>query len=140
MSEPNSSRLIWNDAYSVGVRALDHQHATLVGVINELGEAMEAGRGRDVLGDILIRLVAYIEEHFATEERLMTRYAYPETGAHKTAHQELTRSVAWFCEEFRSGKAVVSVRLHRFLKHWLQTHVLSTDKRYREFFNSRGLC
>lgn len=139
MAEPSSSRVIWNDAYSVGVRALDLQHATLVGIINELGAALEEGRGREVLGGILVRLIAYVDEHFSTEERLMVRHAYPETDAHKAAHRELTQAVAQFCEEFQSGKSVVSVRLHRFLKHWLQSHVLSIDKRYREFFNSRGL-
>lgn len=40
----------WSDKLSVGVQQMDMQHKRLVELINELYEAMNSGKGNDVLG------------------------------------------------------------------------------------------
>ena len=41
------SLIQWSDEYSVMVREMDDQHKTLVGMINDLHEAMKSGKGKD---------------------------------------------------------------------------------------------
>ena len=47
----------WKDEYSVGIKKFDEQHKNLVGFLNELYEAMNNGRGKDILGKVLSNLV-----------------------------------------------------------------------------------
>jgi hemerythrin len=51
--------MTWTEKLSVGVGVLDEDHKKLVGMLNELYDAMQAGHGRDSLGRILNALVQY---------------------------------------------------------------------------------
>ncbi|MCC6132451.1 MAG: hemerythrin, partial [Acidobacteria bacterium] len=53
------SLITWSDELSVGVSAFDNQHKRLVALINELHDAMSAGKGSKVLGKILSELADY---------------------------------------------------------------------------------
>ena len=61
----------WNDSYSVQVLQVDTEHKKLFAIISELYDGMKAGRGKDVLGNVLNQLVSYTERHFSAEEGLM---------------------------------------------------------------------
>ncbi len=54
----------WTDKLSVGVAALDEDHKKLVGMVNELYDAMLAGHGKEKLGRILDGLVQYHQVPF----------------------------------------------------------------------------
>jgi len=66
-----STAFQWKDAYSVKVAALDNQHKKLFDLVNELHRAMRQGHGKDIAGDILLRLIEYTVHHFAGEEKLL---------------------------------------------------------------------
>jgi hemerythrin len=68
----------WKDVFSVKVSEVDNQHKKLIGLINQLYDAMRVGKGREVLGSVLTELVNYTIYHFSTEERLFREYGYPE--------------------------------------------------------------
>ena len=61
--------LQWSDALSVGVVEIDRQHQKLVTMINDLNDAMRAGKGKDALGKTIAELIAYAATHFKTEEK-----------------------------------------------------------------------
>ena len=61
----------WKENYSVGIAKLDDQHKKLVSFLNDLYSAMKAGKGTDVLDEVLKGMVAYTKTHFVTEENLM---------------------------------------------------------------------
>ena len=46
----------WDDTYSVNVGEIDEQHQKLVGMLNDLHEAMEQGKDKDALQEILFCL------------------------------------------------------------------------------------
>lgn len=60
----------WDDSYGVKVRRLDDEHKQLFSIINQLHEGMKAGRGKDVMQNVLNQLLSYTEQHFADEEAL----------------------------------------------------------------------
>ncbi len=72
----------WNDSLSVNIKEVDDQHKKLVAIINELHDAMRAGSGNAVLGNIFSKLTQYVASHFATEEKLMSTHNYPGYLAH----------------------------------------------------------
>ena len=47
----------WNASYSVKVEAMDAQHKRLFEIIRELYTAMRSGHGKDVVGEVLHRLI-----------------------------------------------------------------------------------
>jgi len=59
----------WKDEYSVKVAEFDGHHKQLISMINSLDEAMR--QGKDVLEDILKKLVNYAGSHFAAEQKVM---------------------------------------------------------------------
>ena len=132
--------LTWSPKYSVGVASIDEEHKKLIALINELHDAMIAGRGKDVVGKVLDGLVDYTKKHFALEERLFAQTGYPAAAEHKRAHDELTQQVVEIQEKFRSGKTItISMEVMNFLKDWLVDHILGTDQQYTAHFNSKGI-
>ena len=129
----------WDNKYSVGVREMDSQHKILVDLLNELFEAMNANRSKEILGSTLNKLINYTKTHFAAEEKLMEQYSYPDLAAQKREHIALTNKVVAFKQDFEAGKVSMTVQLTSFLKSWLVDHIAGADKKYGPFFNAKGL-
>jgi len=131
--------ITWNSMLSVGVKEIDDQHKKLVEMANQLNDAMREGHGRDVLGKTLNELVHYTQYHFATEERLMDRHHYPESAAHKAQHADLVRSIAAFKAKFDQGDVALTSQIMNFLRDWLNSHIMKTDKQFGKALNGLGV-
>jgi hemerythrin len=131
--------LTWSDSLSVGVQDIDVQHKRLVELINQLHDAMGQGKGRAVLGKTLDGLIDYTRTHFAMEERLMATQAYPGAVRHKAEHDALTKQVLDLQSKFLIGQATVTLEVMKFLKDWLSNHILTLDKQFGAYLNSKGV-
>jgi hemerythrin len=131
--------LDWNDKFSVTIRKFDDQHKKLVGMVNQLHDAMKVGKGREVLGDILQSLAQYTITHFGDEEQLMKLHNYPEYEEHKKEHNNLVLHVKETLEAHRQGKNILTQNIMEFLKKWLTDHILDSDKKYGPFLKSKGV-
>ena len=129
----------WNDSLSVKVSEIDRQHQNLVGMLNDLNDAMQQGKGTDVLGKIINSLVAYAGIHFRTEEKYFDKFGYPEADTHKKEHADFAKKVGEFKTGFEAGKFGLSLEVMNFLSDWLQNHIKVVDKQYGPFFNAKGL-
>lgn len=134
------SYMDWDQKFSVNVKEIDNQHKKLVDMVNELHEAMKMGKGKDIMEKVLAELVNYTASHFATEERLMTQYSYPQFALHKTEHDKLVQQVLSFQKDFNSGKVAITLDLMTFLRDWLANHILGTDKKIGAFLNEKGVA
>ena len=56
----------WQDKYSVGIRQIDDQHKQLINMINELNDAMLAGKEKEVLLTELNKRANYYVSHYAS--------------------------------------------------------------------------
>src|SRR3954454_24897992 len=95
--------MAWTDKLSVGIAVIDDDHKKLVGMVNELYDAMRAGHGKDKLGGIPDRLVQYTKFHFAREEKLFAQTAYPGAVPHKEQLEALTRQVIDVQKKYNGG-------------------------------------
>lgn len=129
---------IWKPSYEIGVNAIDMQHRQLVGMINELYEAMKVGHGQDAVVHVLHELVDYVQLHFNTEEEIMRDHYYPGLEEHVLEHLELTRHVMDFAEEQRTGQRIKTIDLMNFLRDWLTEHITVRDKKFGEFLQRRS--
>jgi len=129
----------WSEKYSVGVGEIDDQHKQLIALIERLNGAMRLGQGKQVLGGILSELVKYVGTHFATEERLMKTYGYPEYEQHRDKHQKMTQRVLDIQDEFETNRTNITLDVMKYLENWVDKHILGTDMRYSSFFSQKGL-
>jgi hemerythrin len=129
----------WKQEYSVNIREIDQQHQKLVGMLNELHEAMGKGEGREVLGRVLKDLANYTKTHFATEERLMKAHGYPDYESHKMKHEKMTEAVLQNIAKFEAREMTSLIGVFQFLKDWLKKHIMQTDMGYSTFLNSKGV-
>jgi len=137
----------WDDRYSVGVTQIDAQHRRLIEMINRVHEAMPPGKGAETtraalhematLAAVIEELIAYTMYHFSTEEKLMSRHAYPEYASHRDAHTELTNRARTFQREFDEGKAVSALDLAQVLQAWLMDHILHADMQLGRFLTEK---
>jgi len=132
--------LVWDNKYSVGIALFDQQHQKLVDMVNKLHDAMKAGQGKAVLGDILKGLLTYTQTHFQAEEKAMSQHAYPDFNAHKKQHQDLVAQAVAIQKKFESGQAALTVEVLQFLNDWLVKHIMGSDKAYGPFLNGKGVC
>jgi hemerythrin-like metal-binding protein len=131
--------LEWNESLSVNIKAIDEQHQKLVGILNSLYDAMRAGKSKEVLGVILDELVNYAVYHFNTEEELMTKFEFPLYDEHFQEHSSFKAKAADLVSRYENSTAIISIEVINFLRDWVNTHILDTDKKYQVFLNEHGV-
>lgn len=129
----------WNDSYSVHIAAIDREHQGLFEILKELDEALAAGKGQNVIGGILRRVLAYTDQHFSHEEALMKAHEFPGLELHRAEHVAARSKVLNFERDYRQGKTSIPVSLLLFLDDWLKNHILKSDKSYSAFLNDKGV-
>ncbi len=129
----------WNDSYSVKVKKIDEEHKRLVGLLNELNEAMSVGKGKDVTEKIIRSLIDYTRMHFKTEEEYFARFGYPDEESHVEEHNEFIHQVSDFISGFREGRLGLSLEIMNFLLDWLKNHIKGSDMKYSGFLTEKGL-
>jgi methyl-accepting chemotaxis protein len=129
----------WNDSFSVNIQEIDNQHKCLIDLINQVYKGMMMNEGKEVLGKALGDLVDYTKTHFGYEERMFKQHEYPDTQSHIAKHEKLVGQVMDFYNKFQSGEVEVDNELLKFLKDWLVSHIMGTDREYSDFFNSKGI-
>lgn len=120
---------IWKPSYNLGIPEIDFDHRQMVGMINDLYEAMKTGRGSEVVDQILDRLIDYIGQHFDNEEGFMRAGNYPRILDHEQEHQQFRANVLAMDMRRRAGNAPPSIELLNYLCDWLRGHVTTSDKK-----------
>lgn len=129
--------LKWNKKLSVHMDDIDAQHKRFISIINSVHEKAKDNSDGEKIEDELNQLIEYVRIHFTTEEKYFEEWQYPLAEQHKTAHAELTEKVLDFRKRFDDGEKIIS-ELAEFLKSWLEVHLTQYDKKYSEYFISRG--
>jgi len=131
--------MAWNDKLSVGVKVIDDDHKQLVGLANQLYDAIAAKRGKQELEAILNGLVDYTTFHFTREEELFAKTSYPDAARHKVQHDDLTRQVLQIQARYHAGSTALTLEVMVFLKDWLYDHILGSDLEFGPYLNSKGI-
>jgi hemerythrin len=128
----------WNDRLQVNIDSIDNQHKKLLGLINELYDAIYEQKGGDVVSRVLTEVVDYTDYHFKTEEELFRKYAYAEASAHVKEHEYLRKEAREFLKKLESGKSI-TLQTMVFLKDWLFDHIMKLDQQYAPYLSSKGV-
>jgi len=130
----------WTPTYSVKVKRFDEDHQQLFSIINELHEGMSQGRGKEILHDVLIKLLRYTERHFIAEEAVMKALNYPGLTTQVDQHRIFTKKIMEVANQYKAGTTGLSIDVLDFLTKWLSQHIVAVDKQYSDFMNAKGVA
>ena len=132
--------MTWTEEMSVSVKILDEDHKTLIALLNELNDGIEANRARATLESVIEKLSTYTRIHFAREERMFAQTGYSDGPAHKAEHALLARRVMNLQARFESGQSrELGMETMAFLKSWLTDHIMGSDQKYAPHLNAKGI-
>ena len=137
----HSGRMLlqWHDDYRVDVVRLDTQHRRLFEQANAILDAIDDGRDGQETQALIAAMIEYARYHFGEEEALMARYHYPEGEAHRTRHAQLMNQLETMRDDVGQSTNPREVDLLPILKDWLVNHILTDDRAYTSFLNSKGV-
>jgi hemerythrin len=110
--------MVWKKEFSVGIHEIDEQHKTLSNCIISLENAIVGRERWSAVHIAFANLADFARIHFSVEEALMRIL-------------ELKRLKA------RALTADVSTEMVAFIRGWLDSHVVESDKRFALHFLKR---
>lgn len=129
----------WDDSMNVGVDGIDADHKGLVEILNELHDVLIKQESKEVMGNVLGKLVEHTIKHFRYEEGYFEKVSYPDADKHKEEHQGLVDRILDIQGQYNDGELLISMDLLNFFKDWLVDHIQGTDKAFGGLYNSSCL-
>ncbi len=122
--------MLWDGSLETGHETVDRQHREIIELINEFVALQDADCDSALVAGVLVRLSDYVSTHFAEEERLMERYAYPEglTSTHKQEHLRLSGQTRDLVLAHRMGESADACELIALMQQWLSEHIMQVDR------------
>ena len=129
----------WNNDLSVKIDSIDEQHKKLIDLINEFYENIQKRSNHENISALILGMKDYTIKHFQEEEKYMQQLDYQDYTSHKREHDTFLSKVTTLEEKFNGGKLIISFEITGFLKDWLKNHIQGVDKKYSDFFISKGV-
>jgi len=111
----------------------------LIDLINQMYNAMKAGRGKEAVSTVLTDLVKYTVYHFEIEKKLLLQYGYADYQAHKIMHDDLTRRAKELKNQSDMGNNLITMDVMLFLSNWLNVHILEVDKKNSAYLGGENI-
>jgi len=119
----------WKDEFSVGVPDVDHEHQKLIGLINDLHDAMSSGSGDVTVMDFLGEIYAHVSAHFALEEKIMRDRKYDEYAEHKAEHEALLDKLRDIMDDYEENAYFSDQAFASAVEKWFTDHFKTRDAR-----------
>lgn len=120
----------WRDEFKTGLASVDHEHESLIALLNELHDRLGAAPEREEIERFLGEVYARIAAHFALEEKQMRAARYDEYAAHKEDHDRLLDDIrAIMDRQAAGGYQDYAAELARELRDWFVEHFRTKDPR-----------
>lgn len=124
--------------FRLGIDAVDNEHVKLVDMLNEVHFLLSDGKRDEARKYFNITLSAYVDEHFANEERFMESFEFPMLEEHRKIHNNFRKSF----EELKPQIELLDEDAFRQALSetfaWILSHIGKTDKRYVKYYFSKG--
>ena len=112
--------LQWEDKYSIGVPAIDHEHRQIIDLINALYTDLVESHSEDRTRKFLGELYAKISAHFALEEKMMRDIEYDHYEEHKADHERLLDELRDIMDAVVEGQTYDDEQLAQRLVGWFR--------------------
>lgn len=129
---------VWADDMVIDHGTIDQDHRKLVDQVNALHTATIDGRGNEIVGQLLERVIADTEEHLRHEEHEMALAQFPDLERHKHTHVLFVAQLHELQRKHREGSMTVASQLSTTLRDWLSLHIRRNDRELRVFLQKKN--
>lgn len=124
-------KIEWQARYETGIPEVDDDHRRLVGLINDLDDALAEGGEFGRIGGIIDALVDYADYHFSREEAMMARAGFDDLAEHAVSHADFGHFLGQLVGGcILSPSRETALQIHEYLQDWLVDHILAEDMKY----------
>jgi hemerythrin len=136
MTKIKNEYISWSPVFSMGVTVIDDQHKELIKLTNELYDHCIGDREseRDYFKSSIKKVVEYVKKHFATEENIMRKTAFPGYTDHKKEHDSFVLNILKMIKFYKADNKMTLIDFTHFLKDWVLAHIAVSDKKYFMYF------
>jgi hemerythrin len=136
MSKYDDELVTWSRTFEGGIKLIDDQHKGLINLCNDLFKHCVGDKKSEseYFKSVVKEAVAYVKEHFATEERIMLATKYGGYSDHKREHDKFVLQVVELVKEFNKTQKIDLFVTTKFLKDWILSHIAITDKLMFSYF------
>lgn len=121
-----------------GNAAIDKEHRELLDAVNRMMDACSAGKGRTALEPTVKFLLDYVDKHFAHEEELQKRSAYPGLAAHAAFHSSYKAKLKALVSAIpAAGPGVADVANINTQIGVLVSHIRTEDKKLGAYLKTK---
>jgi hemerythrin len=130
----------WNDSLATGNTEIDSQHQEIFRRVDELLGACKEGKGRQKVGETIGFLAEYVVKHFAAEERIQQKHAFPRYPEHKAMHERFIKDFGKLKEQFEQEGPTLSLVMstNKTVVEWLLNHIEREDKQIAAHIKASG--
>lgn len=129
----------WNESFVLGIEEIDEQHKMIVEHFRMLSDAIHDVREQEVLADMAKFLIEYARFHFATEERYMKQFAYPDMTEQISEHEQFSRDAIDLQSKLSDGanSHMLAVELTGKLFRWVFQHIRDHDRKMAQYIKEK---
>ncbi len=125
---------------SVRVSVFDIQHRNIDFLLETIIYNLENNVENTETINLINNLYEKFEIHFALEESLMIKHKFPELEEHIQEHKRFLSLLKETSEKYLNDTLpATATSIFEIIKLEVDNHILNTDKKYSEFFNSIGI-
>ncbi len=127
------------DLFNLGVDRMDREHRALAALFEEFARCIKAAP--ENADDIVARAISLANEHFAHEEDLIERSAYPYANEHKFQHRNLRLRLTTLVGDTVAPKSCDCVTLDNLdiMRSLLEEHIDGPDRALAEHVKAAGI-
>ncbi|MDX9995471.1 MAG: hemerythrin family protein [Rhodocyclaceae bacterium] len=140
-SHTHPQKMVWHARLTIGIPAIDEQHARLCGLANRLLDHPDAPAHDERVVDILTDLGQFLILHLQTEEEYMRRLGMPtdEIANHHQAHNRIIDQYADLNLAATQGRMHTAAEIFRLVRRWVSDHLDMDDLKIRDYMTSGDL-
>jgi hemerythrin-like metal-binding protein len=128
------TQIIWDPhKMATGVPAVDAQHQEWINRFNQFDDAINQGKGTEVVQSTLKFFMAYVDIHFELEESVMDECQCPAAKSNRAGHEHMRNILRGFnAYVSKYGYSVCEIYgLRHQMEEWLIKHILTIDVQLR---------
>lgn len=123
--------LVESDPCTQDAEGLEAGLRRLLGLANDLCESVRAGCGRGCAERHVARLLEFMREQFACEERMLEQAHYAGLAVQRHEHQNLVEWLEQMQKRLEAGTLPASEsEIAGYLRDWLSEHIHRSDQSY----------
>ncbi len=133
----------WSEEFSCNINEIDKQHKKIFEIGYRLYLLVSADDDYDrydEIVDIIDELKDYTVYHFNFEEKLMKEYGYENFEMHSMEHKFFIKKIERIeRSDIENQQKDAILNIIKFVGDWISSHIMINDKKYKDFFNSKGV-